>query len=157
MPNDLFRLAVSVTDATARVTRWGSDEPDAMNIPQGLSFSTSMPGGFKDCTLGLPRRIDIDFPDLNLYDDVKVYAPGGQSVWEGRVAQLPREHGDSFSVQVGCVGWSAHLRDDPSFREIYVDRDLSRWGTSSVQRKTNAVAVNEGPTDASVAPEATTG
>lgn len=152
-----YRLAVSVTDATGRITRWGPDEPDGRNIPQGLSFSTAIPGLFKDCTMSLPRPIDIDFPDLNLYDDVKVYQAGGESVWEGRVAQLPRDHGDTFSVQVGCVGWSAHLRDDPSFREIYVDRDLSHWSGPGTQRQLNIISANRTPLNPAVSTDPTSG
>lgn len=103
------------------------------------------------------RRIDVDYPDEALFDDVKVVGPGNESVWNGRVAQLPRQHGDQFSVQPGAVGYAAHLLDDPSFREIYVDRDMSRWGGWSVQRQLNLVAALYGRGDASVQPDATTG
>lgn len=24
--------------------------------------------------------------------------------------------------------WATHMQDDDSFREVYVDRDVSRWG-----------------------------
>jgi hypothetical protein len=132
------QLAVSVTRADGSVTRWGGDEPDAINVPHGLNFSTSIPGGFKDCTVTLPRRIAIDYPDLSLFDTIRVYGPGNETVWEGRAVQFPRSHGDQFSLTVGAVGWSSHLRDDPSFREIYVDRDLSQW-TAITQRRQSAV------------------
>jgi hypothetical protein len=151
------RLAVEITHADGRQTRWGGDEPDAINIPLSLRFSTQLPGGFKDLTLTLGRRIDLEYPDLNLLDDVRVYGPGNQIAWEGRVAQLPRSHGDDFSVTVGCVGHAAHLRDDPSFREIYVDRDLGRWAGPSVQRRINYVADTRSPADANVQPDASTG
>jgi hypothetical protein len=88
-----------------------------------------MPGGFKDLSCSLLRRIDIDYPDLGLFDTVRVYAPGNRTVWEGRMAQFPRSHGDGFSITPGAVGWSAHLTDDPSFTEVYVDRDPARGAT----------------------------
>lgn len=121
------RLSVAVTKADGTVARWGPDEWDAANIPQSMSFGTAVPGGFKDATITLPRRIDLDYPDLNLFDTVTILGPGGKVAWEGRVVQLPREHGDQYSIQVGCVGWSAHLQDDPSFTEVYVDQDPTHW------------------------------
>jgi hypothetical protein len=94
-----------------------------------------MPGGFKDLSCSLLRRIDIDYPDLGLFDTVRVYAPGNRTVWEGRMAQFPRSHGDGFSITPGAVGWSAHLTDDPSFREVYVDRDPGAWQDADLDRK----------------------
>jgi hypothetical protein len=129
------RLALSVTHADGTVTRWGPDEPNATEIPGDLTFGSQMPGGFKDLSCSLLRRIDIDYPDLGLFDTVRVYAPGNRTVWEGRMAQFPRSHGDGFSITPGAVGWSAHLTDDPSFTEVYVDRDISHWqGPSLAER-----------------------
>lgn len=137
-----FQLAISVTSADGRVTRWGPDEPDGRNVPDDLQFSTSVPGGFRDLSCSLPRRIDRSYPDEALFDDVRVYtAGGGQTAWEGRMAQLPRQHGASSSVTPGAVGWAAHLRDDPSFREIYRDLDLGRWEAAGVQRRRNLAGV----------------
>jgi hypothetical protein len=122
------RLAVSVTHADGRVTRWGGDEPDAGDIPQRLSFGSSIPGGYKDLTCVLPRRIDLEYPDLQLFDDIRVYGAAGETAWEGRQAQFPRSHGDDSTIQVGAVGYAAHLKDATDFSEIYVDRDLAGWG-----------------------------
>ena len=158
MPSDsahAARLSVAVTKADGTVSRWGPDEWDAANIPQSMRFGTSVPGGFKDATITLPRRIDLDYPDLNLFDTVTILGPGGKVAWEGRVVQLPREHGDQYSIQVGCVGWSSHLTDDPSFTEVYVDRDLSHWGPASVARRL-ALSGSFSLADPEVTPDATT-
>lgn len=128
-------LSVAITTASGEIYRWGPDEWDTYNIPPAISFGTSMPGGFKSATITLPRRIDQEYPDLNLLDNVEILGPGNEVVWEGRVQQLPRSHQDTFSIQVGAVGWSAHLMDDPSFREIYIDRDLSGWKPPSTTRR----------------------
>jgi len=156
VPNDLFRLAVTVTDASGRTSRWGPDEPAGQNIPQGLSFGTTVPGGNKDAGCTLARPIDVDSPDLNLYDDFRVYAPGNQEVWSGRIAQLPREHGDNFSVQVGCVGWSAHLRDDPSLVYVPVDLDPSHWQGPTLNRLL-AIATANSPQNDYTATSSTSG
>lgn len=151
------RLSVAITRADQTVARWGPDEWQAQNIPQAMSFSTSVPGGFKDATITLPRRVDLDYPDLNLYDTITILGPGAKVAWEGRVVQLPREHGDSFSIAVGAVGWAAHLRDNPGFSMVYVDRDLSHWEAPSVQRRINLAAVNTGLQDFAVQADDATG
>ena len=152
-----LRLSVAVTGAGGNVTRWGGDEPDGRNVPVGLGFSTSMPGGFKDLTLTLPRRIDVDYADLALFDTVQVLGAGGETAWEGRVQQLPRSHDTDTTVTVGCVGWAAHLKDDPGFREIYVDRDFSHWEGPSVARRKTMASVNTGLQDFAVAADDATG
>lgn len=152
------RLGVIVERGSSTYTkRWGADDPDPNNVPNGLSFSTSIPGGYKDCTVNLPRAITEDYPDLQLLDNLRVFGPGGQTAWDGRVAQLPREQDDARSIQVGSVGWSAHLRDDSSFSEVYVDRDLNNWQAASVQRKINLFTTNVSVQDPQIAPDSTTG
>ena len=152
-----LRLSVAVTAASGDVKRWGPDEPDGRDVPMGLRFSTSMPGGFKDLTLTLPRRIDVDYSDLNLFDTVQVLGAGGEVAWEGRVQQLPRSHGTDTTVTVGCVGWAAHLKDDPSFREVYVDRDFSHWQGPAAARRIALVAAGYRADAGSVASDDATG
>lgn len=151
------RLSVAVTKADGTVARWGPDEWQAQNIPQALSFGTSVPGGFKDATITLPRRVDLDYPDLNLYDTITILGPGAKVAWEGRVVQLPRDHGDTFSITVGAVGWAAHLRDNPAFSMVYVDRDLSHWEPASATRRINNNASNATTVDAAVVSDDATG
>lgn len=151
------RIAVTVTHADGNVTRWGADEADPADVPYGITFGSSVPGGFKTATVTLPRRIDREYPDLNLYDDIRFYIPGGETVWEGRIAQLPLQHDTSFAVNVGAIGWSAHLTDDSSFSMIYVDRDLSGWGDMSAPRRLNLASVPWTFGAFSVMPDTTTG
>src|SRR5215207_114690 len=113
MPTDPYRLALSVTHADGRITRWGPDDP-AWSVPTGLSFGTSIPGGFKDGTCALLRRLDRDYPDEALFDSVRVYGPGNETAPGGGMAQLPGQHGDQFGGHPGGVGGVAHLEDDPS-------------------------------------------
>lgn len=130
------RLGMSITDpATGRIVRWGPDEPDGQNIPNDLTFSTSIPGGFKDLSCSLLRRIDLDYADQSLFSRVRVYGAGNRTAWQGRMVQFPRSHGDSFNITPGAVGMSATMRDNPTFREVYVDRDLSRWGDPPLARR----------------------
>jgi hypothetical protein len=115
-----------------------------------------MPGGFKDLACSLLRRIDVDYADQALFDTVTAYGPGNRIAWEGRMAQFPRSHGDGFQITPGAVGWVSHLEDFTAFREIYVDRDLGKWGGASVQYRLNAVGAST-TLDPSVTPDTTTG
>ena len=97
------RLALSVTHSDGRVTRWGPDEPNPTEIPGDLTFSTSVPGGNKDLSCSLLRRIDIDYNDQALIDEVRAYGPGNRTAWSGRMAQFPRSHGQGFSITPGAA------------------------------------------------------
>jgi hypothetical protein len=137
-PDD--RLSIALTHADGRITRLGPDETDAAFIPQDLTFSTKIPGGFDTASLGLLRRIDVDWPDLGLFDNVRIVGPGGRVAWEGRQMQFPRSHGDSFGITPGAVGWASHLRDDPTFAEVFIGRDLSQWEGPGLDRRTDLAA-----------------
>lgn len=150
------RLGLTVTHSDGQITRWGPDEANGEDIPGDLTFSTQIPGGFKDLTCSLLRRVDVDYVDQGLYDNVRVYGPGNRTVWEGRMAQFPRSHGDGFQIVPGAIGHSALLADNPTFREIYVGRDFSNWGQASVQRRLNLVGTYT-VGDPAVTPDSTTG
>lgn len=151
-------LSLAVTRADGQVKRWGPDELNATDIPIGLSFSTSVPGGFKDLQCELLRRIDLDYSDQALFDTVQLLGPGNTVVWEGRMHAFPRSHGDGPSVTPQAVGWNAHLKDDPSFSMIYVDRDLGRWTGAARQRQIDLLAGSYTQADGpNVQPDTTSG
>jgi hypothetical protein len=128
-------LALSVTHADGRVTRWGPGEPDGGDIPNDLTFGDSIPGGDSTLSTSLLRRIDVPHADEALFDDVHCYGAGGRTAWRGYMGQFPRTHGDGFGVSPGAVGWSAVLRWDTGFREIYVDRSASSWSEPDLARR----------------------
>lgn len=151
-------LGVTVTHADGSTTRWAGDERLAENIPSGITCSTSVPGGYKDATLTLPRRIDRDYPDVSLFDDVRIWGPANETVWNGRVVAIPRSHSDTTTLTIQCVGWASHLRDMPFFREVYVDRDLSHWQGMSRQRKLNWLGTGAATVqDGQIEPDVSTG
>lgn len=129
------RLAMSVTLPGGAIKRWSPEELNPADVPSGLTFGTSIPGGYKDMGSNLLRQITDAGVDLNLFQDIKVYGPGGEPAWEGRLAQFPRTHTDTFSIAPAAVGWSAHLLDDPSFTEVYVDRDPASWQPPLLNRR----------------------
>lgn len=142
----VYDLSLIIEHADGTTTRWGPDELNVSDVPTGLRFGTSMPGGYRDLVCALMRRIDLERADENTFDTVTVYGPGNRIVWQGRWKQFPRRHGDSYVVEPGAEGWVAHLRDNKAFREIYRDVDLARWGDGpSVQRRLDATAAGYDP------------
>jgi hypothetical protein len=135
------RLAISVADASGQVLkRWGADERAVGDIPRGLGFSTSDPGGFKDASLALSRDIDKSWPDLQLLRDINIYGLGGRTAWEGRLHEIPMHHADDTSIAPSAVGHVARLDDDPSFAEIYIDADVQQWIEPTIGRRVALVA-----------------
>lgn len=127
-------LTVLITSADGAQYRLGPDEPDAAWVPENITWESVVPGGWKTGSFNLRRRIDEDIP-LRLLDEVEIIDEHGQTVYEGRIQKLPRQFGDDFLLGVECLGWAAHLLDDPSFCQIYVDRDISSWGEMPFEEK----------------------
>lgn len=132
-----LRLSVNVTPDAASPARWGMDEPDPQNAPSGLTFSSTMPGGFEQLQATLARKPSVDYTDLEEFETVTVSGAGGRVAWQGRLETTPRTSGNQISISPGAVGWQAALSDDGSAQMIYVDRDLSKWGAPSTQRQIN--------------------
>jgi hypothetical protein len=154
-----LRLGLEITGLGGGAFRWGLDDHDASDVPNDLSFSTTMPGGFDQASCRLARRPSYDYPDLQEFETVTIRGVGGDIAWQGRLESVPRSSGQQMSITPGMVGWQAHLDDDKSARMIYVDIALANWGAISVQRK---LALLGGlpawdPEDASVQPDPTTG
>lgn len=136
-------LAVDVTDPSGVHYRWDSNDRYGGNRPQNLSFSTKRGDGFADASVTLARRIDRDYVDLHLFDDVAFVGADGSVAYEGRIAAMPRSVQEAHSIGVQCAGWMAHAKDKP-FTEIYVDRDLSAWEQTSRARQATLLTNNFG-------------
>lgn len=130
-----LELYAQVTTASGVRYRWDANQ-DPGSRPRNLSFSTKIGEGFSSGQTQLARRIDLDYPDLSLVDDVAIIGADGSIAFEGRISAMPREQTDSQSIGVTLTGWMAHAKDR-KFTEIYVDRDLSGWGAMSTRRRAN--------------------
>lgn len=125
-PSTELALSLLKPDGTPQ-TRWGADEKAVGDIPRGLTFSTADPGLFKDATLAFSRPPSESWPDLQLLRDIRIYGAGNRVAWEGRLHEIPQHYGTDYSVNPGAIGHYAALDDDPSFREVYVGRDLNEF------------------------------
>lgn len=122
-----------------RFYRWGKDEPRPENVPSGGAFSSTMPGGHEGMNINLPRKPGIDYSDLERLTTIRAIGAGGEVASEVRLERTPRVSGDQFSIGPEAKGWSAHLQDDTSAAEIYVDRSLS-WQEPSAKRRSDLQA-----------------
>jgi hypothetical protein len=141
LPLDLF---AEVTTASGTRYKWDANQPPGSRL-QNLSFRTKIGEGFSDASGQLARRIDQDYPDLNLVDTVTFTGADGSVAYEGRVSSMPRDLGDRHSIGVTLAGWMAHAKDR-KFTDIYVDRDQSQWTDMSTARRAARVLANFSPT-----------
>lgn len=119
-------LSVNLTDANGVVTRLGSEDSNPEDVPTNITWRTAR-DGFGDASMTLNRRIDRDYVDAGLLDEVEIVGADGTTAYEGRIGAAPRTFDASHSVNLQFAGWISHARDR-QFTEIYVDRDLNQWG-----------------------------
>lgn len=101
-----------------------------------LSFSNVDPGGYEQATLSVTGGLDIKPGDrLRIYCDAEL-------AWDGRINEPGNGNLASRAIdQITAVGHGATLKD-LTYQEIYVDRDLSHWGDTSLARKANLFGAN---------------
>jgi hypothetical protein len=141
-PTDLSLL---VTTPTGHSFRWAEDEANASYIPSGLSFASGAVGGHESLNVVLPRRTNVDYPDLPLLSDIKVIGNAKDVAWQGRLEATPRASGDSSTVGPLARGYQYSLEDDKSAVGMYVNRNLTDWQAASGERK--LILYNSGAAD----------
>jgi len=122
-----LRLHYEAETPNGRFYRWGPDEPRPENVPSGGGFSTTMPGGFDQLSITLPRKPGVAYSDLERLSTLRAIGAGGEVASEVRLERAPRVSGDEFSIGPEAKGWIAHLEDDQTAKEVYVGRDLSEF------------------------------
>ena len=146
-------IAVSLNLADGRVIRFGGDEADDADVPYDISWDTQIPGGFGAASITLPKPANLYADDQRLFSDVVIYGRGGRTLYEGYVTAVPQV--GAQEIQLQCSGWSTTLERIQTFREIFVDRDLGRWGEQSNQRRIDLLGVSRSQTGSfSVEPNA---
>ena len=149
-------IAVSLNLADGRVIRFGGDEADDADVPYDISWDTQIPGGFGAASITLPKPANLYADDKRLFSDVVIYGRGGRTLYEGYVTAVPQV--GAQEIQLQCSGWSTVLDRIQTFREIFVDRDLGRWGETSRTRRLALDAIGfAGVNSPSVEPDSTNG
>lgn len=148
-----LRLHVTATTPDGgQHRRWAADEPDGAYIPQGLRFSSTMPGGFESMDCQLRRQPERDWPDLERLSTLRVLGAGADIAGEYRLERAPASTGDTLAIDPSAVGWQAALEDNKTCVMLYRDIDLSKWQGMSVQRKADLLA-SYSIADAAVEPQ----
>src|SRR4051812_2842734 len=123
---------------------------DLTDQAEGLSWSSVNPGGDERCTFALKRHWFAGAPEVSMGNTVRV-TDGLSVLWQGTIDENDRAVADSEQIGVTANGKGVALRDDSTYREIIVDRDLSRWGDAGVARR---ISIDPRPVDsASVEPD----
>lgn len=139
-------LNVSIRTPQGVSYRWGWDDPNPANAPEEMNLSSAMPGGFERFTCTLQRNPNTVYPDLAELAKVTVTGIGGEEVaWQGRLEKFPATAGAQAQVSPEGVGYQAALEDNTSAREIYVDRELSKWKEPSVARRITLLSDSYSP------------
>jgi hypothetical protein len=154
-----LRLIAEIAVPGGGFKRWSEDAHQPGDIESGLSFSTTMPGGFEQAQSSLARRYGPVYADLTEFSTVRWVGVGGLIAFEGRLQASPRLAGDQQMVTPEVVGWQSHLDDNTNAGDIYLDADFNQWQPSSVQLKINDAKVSPyyNSDDPSVNPDPTTG
>lgn len=133
-------LSVSITVPDGPTYRLGADDPDVNNQPDNLTFSTSMPGGFDQCSLTLNRDPRVNWPDLQELSTVTAYGlAGSQVAYQGRIEEFPSQAGQQSSFSPTIAGWQNHLQDDQYAAVIFIDRELANWNDPTTTRQINLI------------------
>jgi len=137
-----LRLSMNIQTPDGNETRWSSSEVNPLKVHQGLTFTTTMPGGYEHCDVTLIRDPRRAFHDLVPLTRITIQGVGGDVAWLGRIETTPSVSGDQLALTPGAVGYQGALSDDSSCREIYVDQNLSVWQGPSLNRQTYAAVTS---------------
>src|SRR5258708_34463331 len=116
-------LALIRPDGTEK--RLGGDEPDAEQIPKGLGWGTTIPGGYADIAWDLARDPSVDYGDAKLFDEVEVRGIGTEKLYEGYDIAFPGSD-DQSTTTINAMGFQGKLKDNPVFNAIILDAESSR-------------------------------
>lgn len=112
----------------------GNDDVTPYLQDSGFTFSNVDPGGFESLSAQFPRDMPTTLRGLPIRVDSGLHV-----AWEGRVAQVQRSLGNN-TVITG-EGYGALLKDRAQSM-VFVDRDMTRWGSPSYQRQANLISVS---------------
>ena len=98
-----LRLHATVDTPNGSHYRWGPDEPDPSNVASGITFSTTMPGGFDQANLTLARDPAVGYQDMQQLSMVRIRGVGNRIAWEGRMETEPQSSGDQMTDRKSVV------------------------------------------------------
>lgn len=119
---------------------------DLSSVIEDLTYSNVDPGGDEVASFTYKGRSwTAALPELQKGNILRITA-GLDVVWQGRIDEADRSAGDVEAVVVTAYGLGIRARDN-TMREIFVDRDLSRWNTPGAGRLAALLANGWGQED----------
>ncbi len=128
---------------------------DVTDRIEGLQWSNVNPGGHERAAFMLKGSWGAGFPEARRGNIVRI-EDGGQELFTGRIDEQDPQAADAEQVSITAYGLGVRLKDD-TMREIYVDRDVSKWRGPSLARKIAAASGSIDVTDMSIVPDTTNG
>lgn len=113
-------------------------------LTETFTFSNVDPGGYEMASFSLPGDLPLILRGMNVRLDCALGV-----VWEGRVKEVDRTLGTKTLIQ--CEGYGTLLKDT-SIREIYVDRDFTKWVAPSAERQIVFLKKEQSPTGPTLGP-----
>ncbi len=144
MPMDVLVL---VTTPGGKTFDWSENGHDAGSLLEDMADSGSVPGGNKDWSAMLPRKLGIDYSDMKRGSKVELFGAGQMPLSVYRLTRAPQVSGDKLSVTPAAQGYEGHLVDDNTAQEIFIDADQTAFGEPSARRRASFPAgdkVNQG-------------
>jgi hypothetical protein len=132
MPMDVTILA---TSPGGKTHRWAEDGSMAGKILEGMTDSGSVPGGNNKWAASLPRKLGVDYGDMKRGTRVEVFGAGQMPLSVYRLGRAPQVSGDKLVVSPDASGYEAHMLDDNTAQEIFLDADQNAWGETSARRR----------------------
>lgn len=99
------------------------------------SFSNKLNVGYENFTGLIPRDFRKTYGSPRILQNLRVVDAGGNTVWEGRVDNVPPGRNNS----VTAVGWYDSLKDSSGVAEVYADADMGKWGEPPAAEKLRIV------------------
>lgn len=116
-----------------------------------LQFSSTDPGGYETCTFTLPNQRAGD----HIGETVIVYE-GLSVAWYGRVNEPGSDYTQVGKQQFSCTGLRSRLSDNQTSM-VFIDRDLSQWGSPTRARQASALTVYNPFSTPTIAPDQNSG
>jgi hypothetical protein len=127
-------LDAEVETADGDLYRWDPTSRLASNRPQGMSHSSQRGEGAGPASVQLTRQVMRDYPDLGLLDTIRFVGKNGEVAYEGRNHDFARTNDPIQQFAVNLTGWYSAMKDR-RFSEIYLDRDITKWGDPPLTRQ----------------------
>lgn len=147
MPLDLS-VIVSNPDGSESET-FTTDNHDANSRAVIGEFGDKRDVGFESSSFALPGRDPFtNYSSPRWLQDMKIVGADGSIANQCRISGVGAEGGRGIKVE--GESWYAALKDTANVAEIFVDRDVSKWGGVPLNRQAIALTNNFTPSDGSV-------